>query len=358
MPGMKLQVGDKVRFLNEAIEGTVSGLLSNNRVEVGTADGFTLTAFSHELVRVDFDIGMAGEVPLPAPEKRIVPAPPEPKPVPKNDVSIVATLDPDDTIYAAVVLADALSPLTTDIELFLVNNTSYSLSFVCSRKHEDLLELCQAGILNSRSEKSIGLYSQDELHAMDGFHFSILFFNTGQYKPLPPFEKTLHVESNQFLDSRQWEKAGESGNRVLLTPLKSPKVVQDISLEKLMEKFTPPPEAERKEVTRNRPTRPKPTPKYVILAKEKVVDLHIEELLKDFSGLSNAQIISHQINCFQKEMDQAILNKLHKITFIHGVGQGVLKSAIREELKKYDQVRYEDGPPEKYGYGATEVIFD
>ena len=355
---MKLQSGDKVRFLNEALEGTVSRVLANNRVEVATKDGFTLTAFDHELVRVDFEIGMAGEVPMPAPEKVSAPAAQEPVPSKKVAISIINTLDPDDTIYAAVVLADALSPLTTDIELFLVNNTGYSLSYLCSPKHEDILVLCLAGILNGRSEKSIGLFSQDELHSMDGFHFSMLFFNAGQYKPLPPFEKLLHVESHQFLDSRQWEKAGESGNRVLLTPLKSLRQQQDISLEKLLEKFTTPQEPEPKEVSRPRASRPKPTPKYVILAKEKVVDLHIEELLKVFSGLSNAQIISHQINCFQKEMDQAILNKLHKITFIHGVGQGVLKSAIREELKKYDHVKYSEGPPEKYGYGATEVTFD
>ena len=82
-----------------------------------------------------------------------------------------------------------------------------------------------------------------------------------------------------------------------------------------------------------------------------------KNLKKDFSGMNNAQIISYQLNYFLYEMDQAVVNKLHKITFIHGVGQGVLKSAIREELKKYPNIRYGEAPAEKYGYGATEVEF-
>ena len=56
---MKLQVGDKVRFLNEAIEGVVSQLLSNSRVDVATADGFTMTAFENQLVKVEFEISLS-----------------------------------------------------------------------------------------------------------------------------------------------------------------------------------------------------------------------------------------------------------------------------------------------------------
>ena len=40
---MKLQAGDKVRFLNEAIEGVVTKILNNDRVEVTDEYGFTHT---------------------------------------------------------------------------------------------------------------------------------------------------------------------------------------------------------------------------------------------------------------------------------------------------------------------------
>jgi dsDNA-specific endonuclease/ATPase MutS2 len=73
--------------------------------------------------------------------------------------------------------------------------------------------------------------------------------------------------------------------------------------------------------------------------------------------MSNSQIISYQLKKFQYEMDQAIINHYYKIIFIHGVGEGILKSAIREELKKYADIKFSEAPYEKFGHGATEVIF-
>jgi hypothetical protein len=362
---MKLQVGDKVRFLNEAIEGVVSGLQSNSRVDVSTADGFTMTAFENQLVKVEFEISlshtqvMQPEVKDPsqtgvremedadtAKEKKKKPDP------------LLNSLKPDETIYAAVVLTDELSPLTTDVEILFLNNSSWSFAFTWNKRINDDLELVTADVLPSRSEKTIGLFSQDELHQFDGFLIRMFFFKSGIYQPRPAFEKTLRIESSRFLDSHYWEKAEGSGNRILLMPLKQMDGNPELTLDKLMGKFAPPDNGKlKKDKPVSRQEKIKPTTKYVVLSKEKVVDLHIEELLKDFSGMNNAQIISYQIQFFQNEMDRAIVNKLHKITFIHGVGQGVLKSAIREELKKYDAVTYGDGPPEKFGYGATEVMF-
>src|SRR5436190_15079615 len=106
------------------------------------------------------------------------------------------------------------------------------------------------------------------------------------------------------------------------------------------------------QLSKGREKSSKPSGKYFVSGKEKVVDLHIEELLKDHSEMSNGQIISYQLNYFLFEMDKAIINRLRKITFIHGVGEGILKSAIREELKKFPQIKYTDAPIEKFGYGA------
>src|SRR5215510_3945101 len=54
---MKLIPGEKVRFLNEAIEGVVTKLLNNDRVEVTDEFGFTHTAPEKFLVRVEFNLG-------------------------------------------------------------------------------------------------------------------------------------------------------------------------------------------------------------------------------------------------------------------------------------------------------------
>jgi dsDNA-specific endonuclease/ATPase MutS2 len=79
-------------------------------------------------------------------------------------------------------------------------------------------------------------------------------------------------------------------------------------------------------------------------------------LIDDYKNLSNAEIMQIQLKKFRKEMDHAIKNHYHKIIFIHGVGNGVLRTEILRELRAYTGVRYTDAPFEKYGFGATEVI--
>ena len=49
--------------------------------------------------------------------------------------------------------------------------------------------------------------------------------------------------------------------------------------------------------------------------------------------------------------------KNKKIVFIHGKGDGVLKSEIIKALKKnFKQYDYQDASFQEYGYGATMVI--
>ena len=46
-----------------------------------------------------------------------------------------------------------------------------------------------------------------------------------------------------------------------------------------------------------------------------------------------------------------------KIVFIHGKGEGVLRNAIGQELrKKYPRCLSQDASFQKYGFGATMVI--
>jgi dsDNA-specific endonuclease/ATPase MutS2 len=63
-----------------------------------------------------------------------------------------------------------------------------------------------------------------------------------------------------------------------------------------------------------------------------------------------------QINYFSRCLESAIANNLSKVTFIHGVGTGVLKTTIKEVLKEYTNVSYRDGSMKQFGYGAMDVL--
>lgn len=85
------------------------------------------------------------------------------------------------------------------------------------------------------------------------------------------------------------------------------------------------------------------------------IDLHIEKLVPHFRGMSNFDILNIQMDTVKHKLEFAIKNRLPKLVFIHGVGEGVLKSEIEFFLGRYDQVIFQEANFQKYGFGATEV---
>lgn len=94
---------------------------------------------------------------------------------------------------------------------------------------------------------------------------------------------------------------------------------------------------------------------YMVRPGEAEVDLHIEALTDHPERLSDIEKHELQKRFFRTCLNHALLNGLKKVVFIHGVGRGVLKTEIHNELDLYDNVQYVDAPMSLYGAGATEV---
>ena len=84
------------------------------------------------------------------------------------------------------------------------------------------------------------------------------------------------------------------------------------------------------------------------------VDLHIQHLVKSARGMDNYDILNLQIDTAKRKIEYALGKRISKIIFIHGVGEGVLKSELQFLLKNYP-VKFHDASYQKYGLGATEV---
>ena len=85
------------------------------------------------------------------------------------------------------------------------------------------------------------------------------------------------------------------------------------------------------------------------------VDLHIEKLVGSPEKMEPNKILSFQLEVVKKKLRFAFDKKIRRIVFIHGVGEGVLKSELRFLLKKYNNLKFYDADYAKYGLGATEV---
>ena len=85
------------------------------------------------------------------------------------------------------------------------------------------------------------------------------------------------------------------------------------------------------------------------------MDLHIHELVDDPTNLEKSEILDFQVNYFLKCFDSAVAKHFLKVVFIHGVGNGILRTHLIELLKKQEGIEFFDAPMAKYGVGALEV---
>ncbi|MDB5202829.1 MAG: hypothetical protein JWQ27_2238 [Ferruginibacter sp.] len=89
-----------------------------------------------------------------------------------------------------------------------------------------------------------------------------------------------------------------------------------------------------------------------------VVDLHIEKLTDSWKHLSNFEILTMQLENFEKFYDLALAHRQPTLIVIHGVGEGKLRDEIHESLRLKREVKsFVNQFHPLYGYGATEIYF-
>lgn len=103
--------------------------------------------------------------------------------------------------------------------------------------------------------------------------------------------------------------------------------------------------------------KPKPIIKVDKSIPEVAFDLHIEQLVSSFKGMSNHDILELQLETAKRHIEFALSKKIQKIVLIHGVGEGVLRGELEYLYRKYPQIIHKEANYQKYGQGATEIYF-
>lgn len=86
------------------------------------------------------------------------------------------------------------------------------------------------------------------------------------------------------------------------------------------------------------------------------IDLHASELLETTAGMGAKEIKEYQLQTVRRTMNQHRHDKGRKIVFIHGNGEGVLRKAVTDILRReYPSCPYQDASFQQYGFGATMV---
>ncbi len=337
----KFRTGDRVKFLNDIGEGEIVAFTDKNTALVSTSDGFDIPVLLNELIRVD-----NGKVQEESRKiKEIEPEIPAVDPGEEREDYIVEDED--------ISLALLLDRKSTVIKSFLINSSTYYLYYVISRLQEGEEVIFAHGKLEPDTKVALGRLVSLKVDEEIKLKAGILFYGNHYYRYIKPLAKNITivpsaVYSGELLTENDYfeedaaiftlfsfrDKAEEQYTDKLIRG--------DLSeLIELKEK------KEKKEVAK----------KSVRSPEIEEVDLHIESLADNFSSMESGEILEIQMGRFATALETAIIHKIRRIVFIHGIGNGKLKHEIRRTLdRKYPGLKYQDASFREYGYGATMVI--
>ncbi len=313
---MKYQLGEFVRFVDERREGYITKIINDEMVGVTGDDDFEIPVMVSNLTRVH---GHSSN--------------PETVNQRTNESASEANFVEKGLFLVAIPDANKGSV----VHFHVVNETSYQLSVCLKSISKDTYK----GVLFEMlaPQKSIKVYSAalSELDLWPSLNFQTLFYTSGDKAPVKPLEFNIKFKSKDFAGSKKQLPIIKLNG--WLFRMDEPELVLDA--EKIKESFF------------------KPSEEKAILEKPaKEVDLHIEKLRDDHDFLNKKEMMDIQVAHFQKNLDSAIAHNFESIIFIHGVGNGTLQHEIHKIVSKHPQVQtFMDAQKEKFGYGATKIIF-
>lgn len=351
---MELRIGDKVRFLNEVGGGRITSIINPDTVNVETEDGFEVPTRINNLIVISSpDVYEKGgkvqnsvappKTPAPAPAKKPL-KPAEPWFTDKNQHP---SKEEPQYLFALVPEVPG-NPPTGNISMYLVNNCNDTLLFRFAQKTKYNYETLLAGPLSPNSKIYLGVIKPEMIADLPVYCFQLLGFRKRTKTMDHILQKEITLSPVKF-----YKPATFLPNKLFREPAMIIQLNEN-QLKAELEKLT---EHDFQRVAAQK--EPKKQEPAVVLPNTELVeiDLHIHELLDNFSNLTNTEMLAVQMNRFHEEMSRAIKSEVKKIVFIHGVGNGTLKNELRRELqRKYAKYSFQDASFREYGYGATMVI--
>ncbi|MBC5992185.1 Smr/MutS family protein [Pontibacter cellulosilyticus] len=314
-----MNVGDRVRLMSGREEGIITRILDNNIVEVAIDNDFTIPVARREVVVI-----AAEEA------KYLKTEDAEFKPISKKEP--VAPVFATQGIYLALVhQSEELLAVT------VINNSDYDLLFTAGEERDNKYRGLQNDKLAPKATRVISHYHLKDFEKWPSLLIQFMQHRNGSPTLFEPVTKRVQFRANSFYKSKK--TAPVINKEAYLFHLDQKPV--SVDTDKIKEQLA--------EATEQHPN-------FKLTAPEHEVDLHIEKLTEDYSGMSNSAMLKLQLERFQDSLDRALATNMHEIVFIHGAGNGVLRKEIQKILSRTPGIKYfEDARKEKFGFGATLV---
>lgn len=316
-----MNIGDKVRMLRGKEEGFITKIINEKLVEVEIEDGFRIPTLRSDLVLVSRE---------------------EADYFDREQVEEKAPVLPIKGKAVDAGLCLAFHPINDrDFSVFLINDTKSIVPYTVYYQQKEGITPKLAGHLTPSTHMKLDVLSRNNFDTWPEIIVQALLFPPKGKQVMAPLEKKFKFKAASFFKNEKL--APVILKKAFIFEINTAAPISDVK--KLHEKLS---EGSLQGSLSSVMEKP-----------NSIVDLHIEKLVDKVEEISKSAIMDIQIQAFEKALDTAIAGGLSEITFIHGVGNGVLRDNIHKRLSKHPNVQYyQDAMKEKFGYGATVVKID
>jgi hypothetical protein len=324
------RVGDKVRFLNEVGGGYVKRIRNDGLVLVENDDGFDYPVHPKELVLIESTRTESDRNKNAAAEKS------------DNKTSRADKV-------AKVIVAFTRNKSENAVVLHLINDTENVLHFaIYSKDKQANFNLISEDKLEPDTKIEIAELLNNELDDINNLYVQGFFSSAMMSELLPGFIKNISYKPIQLLMKERYLNNIYFNQPACLSEVYNSS--QELTKEKIQEILSEKASLEKEAIEKAQKSKKHPEP---VVWEE---DLHINVLVESVVGMSNTEILNFQMTHFRKILDNAIVQKVDNVIFIHGIGNGTLKMSLRKALQEEYELYFEDASFKEYGFGATKVF--
>ncbi len=355
---MKFKVGDRVKFLNEKGGGVISKIISPSLVHVAIEDGFEIPVVPAELVLDEAEkAGETRPIFVPGPTEEII-LPPLDEEETDSSKSAIRKLgfrgELADGIYLAWVPQDQRWLITGLIDIYLVNYTGYEVLYsVVLHNAEGTYDGIDYDVLEPRTKILLDTIEREDIETWTDGVIQLLFHSDKMQSLLMPANAVFDIKPARIYKEGNYKETPILDEKAFVISLVEMNIHPVYSRSIKDKKF------EAQEHVGRKPHVKKEKAfieKHATAEGEAVVDLHIGELVNNITGLSGHDMLKLQKDYFVKALESAIAENYSRVTFIHGVGNGVLRDELARLLKEYENMEDQPASLAKYGVGAIDVL--
>lgn len=371
-----MKIGDKVRFLSEVGGGVVTGFQEKDIVLVEDADGFDIPMPVHECVVIETD-----DYNVPTPAARAAKKRLENQSAARTDAATTEAsssalgsgwkaehpVKPQVSVYRqpevkggdvlnvylAFVPEDIKAVSTTPFEAYLVNDSNYYMYYTYLSAEGKSWTTRSHGLLEPNTKFLLEEFEKSELNDREHVAVQLVAFKDNRaFAMKPAVNVEIRIDTVKFYKLHTFRQTDFFETPALMYDV----VKNDLPAKQVYVSAEDLQDALMKKKTVEHPSAPRTIVKRGGKNEIIEVDLHIGELLDDTHGMSNREMLNYQLDKFREVMEQYKNKREQRIVFIHGKGDGVLRKALLDEMKrKYSACKTQDASFQEYGFGATMV---